>query len=128
MPHAGHWCMRDKCLFHLNTYVGEYIVSTVGDVVEGCPDPGYNRKYETMVFKAEASGNDCCPFRMVSGSEEEMRGYMTPEEARLGHLALCEKYSECNRDGFMSIKHCHFINDVADKIESLNKPVSKNEK
>lgn len=31
MPHPGHFiCARD-CRFHLNTYVGKYIVSTVGE-------------------------------------------------------------------------------------------------
>jgi hypothetical protein len=31
MPHAGHLIVGDKCKFHLNTYVGKYIVSTVGE-------------------------------------------------------------------------------------------------
>ena len=31
MPHAGHLCVSNKCQFHLNTYVGGYIVSTVGE-------------------------------------------------------------------------------------------------
>jgi len=32
MPHAGHFICGDKCQFHLNTYVGGYIVSTVGEL------------------------------------------------------------------------------------------------
>ena len=31
MPHPGHLCVSDECKFHLNTYVGKYIVSTVGE-------------------------------------------------------------------------------------------------
>lgn len=31
MPHAGHFICASKCEFHLNTYVGKYIVSTVGE-------------------------------------------------------------------------------------------------
>jgi hypothetical protein len=31
MPHAGHFIGSRDCRFHLNTYVGGYIVSTVGD-------------------------------------------------------------------------------------------------
>lgn len=31
MGHAGHFICADKCRFHLNTYVGGYIVSTVGE-------------------------------------------------------------------------------------------------
>lgn len=31
MPHAGHLIVGSQCQFHLNTYVGKYIVSTVGE-------------------------------------------------------------------------------------------------
>lgn len=31
MPHAGHFICSRWCRFHLNTYVGNYIVSTVGE-------------------------------------------------------------------------------------------------
>lgn len=31
MPHAGHLIVGNDCRFHLNTYVGKYIVSTVGE-------------------------------------------------------------------------------------------------
>jgi len=31
MPHAGHFIGARHCNFHLNTYVGKYIVSTIGD-------------------------------------------------------------------------------------------------
>lgn len=32
MPHAGHFICGNDCRFHLNTYVGKYIVSTVGEL------------------------------------------------------------------------------------------------
>lgn len=32
MPHAGHFIGSKHCRFHLNTYVGKYIVSTVGEL------------------------------------------------------------------------------------------------
>jgi len=32
MPHAGHFIGGNDCRFHLNTYVGKYIVSTVGEL------------------------------------------------------------------------------------------------
>ena len=32
MPHAGHFILGDRCKFHLNTYVGKYIVSTIGEL------------------------------------------------------------------------------------------------
>lgn len=31
MPHAGHLIVGHECRFHLNTYVGKYIVSTIGE-------------------------------------------------------------------------------------------------
>lgn len=31
MPHAGHLIISNKCRFHLNTYIGGYVVSTVGE-------------------------------------------------------------------------------------------------
>jgi len=37
MPHAGHLIVSSDCRFHLNTYVGGYIVSTVGEYF---PDEG----------------------------------------------------------------------------------------
>lgn len=32
MPHAGHFILGHSCRFRLNTYVGNYIVSTVGEL------------------------------------------------------------------------------------------------
>lgn len=32
MPHAGHFICGDKCRFHLNTYVGGHVVSTLGEL------------------------------------------------------------------------------------------------
>jgi hypothetical protein len=32
MGHAGHFILGDRCKFHLNTYVGGFIVSTVGEL------------------------------------------------------------------------------------------------
>lgn len=31
MPHAGHLIVSNSCRFHLFTYVGNYVVSTVGE-------------------------------------------------------------------------------------------------
>jgi hypothetical protein len=125
MPHAGHLCVGNYCRFHLNTYVGGYVVSTVGeylpdsisrDVIadvrgiklEGMGDDreydflkkigfvevGFNRKYETMVFKAKASDNKCCPYVPSDWGQLDMEGYNTPEEAAVGHMELCEKWSK----------------------------------
>ena len=120
MPHAGHFCCADRCEFKLNTYVGKYIVSTVGeyrpdsDVIKicypelshlkgevlkykyineySCEDIGANRKFETMVFKAIKSGYKCCPYKIV-GIELDFKGYDLAKEACQGHLKLCKKWS-----------------------------------
>jgi hypothetical protein len=126
MPHAGHLIVSNQCRFHLNTYVGKYIVSTVGEYVPDAPvreiemqcrgktlvgkgdarladwfkknngfeEIGCGRKYETMVFKAKKSNNSCCPWEASDFSEIDMEGYNTPEEAYVGHLKMCKKYSK----------------------------------
>lgn len=123
MPHAGHLIVSRDCIFHLNTYVNGFIISTVGEwwpdetireihasvqnvPLEGKGDDrardflqkfgymeiGADRKYETMVFKAKKSEDDCCPYRQISGENLDMEGYNDPGEAYLGHLKMCEKY------------------------------------
>ncbi len=37
MPHAGHLIVGNNCRFHLNTYVGDYVVSTVGEYLPDAP-------------------------------------------------------------------------------------------
>jgi hypothetical protein len=127
MPHAGHFILGSGCRFRLNTYVGGYIVSTVGEYLpdsrvreiyaqsrgiklEGMGDAreydwlkkngyeelGVGRTYETMVFKAQRSpkGEECCPWRMVSGSNEDFGGYSDASAAYAGHLKMCAKWSK----------------------------------
>lgn len=137
MPHAGHFILGDKCRFILNTHVGGYIVSTIGELwgdqsvrrihasvyddvyhttwyaenrhkkgddfdaaymkQYGFEDLGAGeRKYETMVFKAKKSNLGCCPFEMVSGEDVDFVGYENAEDARKGHMELCEKWAKEN--------------------------------
>ena len=124
MPPAGHFILGNRCQFRLNTYVGKYIVSTVGEYLpdegireilnktrnlelqgmgdereadflkkNGWEKVGYNRKYETMVFKAKKSNFKCCPFTIKLG-EIEMNGYNDAESAYRGHLKMCNKYAK----------------------------------
>lgn len=103
MPHAAHFICGHQCRFKLATYVGGYIVSTVGEL----PDPrkpdsreyediGYQRKYETMVFQAAPQNPKytCCPFSIINaGDGVDMAGYNDANAATAGHYALCEKWS-----------------------------------
>lgn len=100
MPHAAHLCVGHDCSFHLATYVGKYIVSTVGEWRYNQQNPqdfkeiGYNRKYETMVFKAEPSKHKCCPYHIVVAEEVDFAGYNTADDAYAGHLEMCEKWAK----------------------------------
>ena len=99
MPHAAHFIGSSSCQFHLATYVNGYVVSTIGDYYNraGKRDTvatGYH--YETMVFRAipmDPTTDQCCPYE--ADNECLARGlYNTGEDARLGHMALCEKYDQ----------------------------------
>lgn len=98
MPHTGHFISGHLCKFTLNTYVGGYIVSTVGEIPD-CLHPGEfreigcNRKYETMVFKAKKSTNKCCPYKIITSKVVDFAGYNEDEDAYKGHLEFCKKWS-----------------------------------
>jgi len=60
----------------------------------GFEDIGHDRKYETMVFKAEATKQVCCPFRAdFEDGEKDSDVYNDPGDAYSGHMALCEEWS-----------------------------------
>jgi len=96
MPHAGHLCVSNDCRFRLNTYVGKYIVSTVGEYFIGdkVREIGCNRLYETMVFKAVKTKHVCCPYEALIADCVDFDGYDSDEDAYKGHLKLCKKWSK----------------------------------
>lgn len=130
---AGHFICGHDCRFHLCTQVGEWLVSTVGQLCHdsavrrilaesrdpkwyaengklkgdyfdaayqqkfGFEDIGYNRKFETMVFKAGApcALPECgCGLPKIDGAEVDFNSYQTAGEANAGHLAMCEKWAK----------------------------------
>ena len=99
MPHAGHLCVGHLCRFKLNTCVGKYIISTVGEYYprdEGKMDTlgaSIDSFYETMVFRARKSENKCCPYE-ISGDELDCIRYSTSDNAYLGHLKECKKWAK----------------------------------
>lgn len=103
MPHAGHFIVGNHCWFHLNTYVGGYIVSTVGDYYPrskpNCKESeeiGLGRLYETFVFKARRETNpeaQCCPYTAADWLEIDSLGYNDAQAARKGHMKLCNKWA-----------------------------------
>lgn len=101
MPHAGHFICGSRCLFKLNTRVGKYIISTVGELRDirnnediGFEEIGCDRKYETMVFKATKAKDKCCPYRMKKPSALDFEGYNDPGKAYKGHLKMCLKWAK----------------------------------
>jgi len=107
----GHFICGRWCRFHLATEIGEYFISTVGEYVhprhsgaseademewlkENWPgeDIGWDRKYETMVFKiiGRCETPECgCGMPEVGGENIDMRGCNSAKEAREDHMALC---------------------------------------
>lgn len=56
MPHPGHLIVSRDCRFHLNTYVGGYIVSTVGEYL---PDSQVREiLVESRGIKLEGKGDE----------------------------------------------------------------------
>lgn len=101
MPHSGHFICGERCLFRLNTYVGKFIVSTIGELMlmynstdnKYYENIGNGRKFETMVFKARKSEHKCCPYEIIVEKEVDFEGYNDAGQAYDGHLKLCKKWS-----------------------------------
>lgn len=94
----GHFCASHRCLFHMTTLVGNYLVSTVGELRHDMDRPETRRKvaagrfYETMVFPTEGVCECGCGQPQIKNyCELTCRGYNTTKEAREGHLAVCEE-------------------------------------
>jgi hypothetical protein len=61
----------------------------------GYGEIGVDRKYETMVFRAQPrSGLQplCCPWEPKDYEELEAQGYNDPGKAYAGHMELCKKW------------------------------------
>lgn len=114
MGHAGHFCGANDCRFRLTTYVGDFIVSTVGEYTPklfskndrdfqplGC---GKDDLYETLVFPAKKDDKGlCCPYIISSFIEIDGDRYKTPLEALEGHMNLCEKFSQKSKKEFEEV-------------------------
>jgi hypothetical protein len=115
---AGHFICGRWCRFHLCTQVGDFLVSTVGMYVHPMngkgheraeaewlaknpngAEIGYQRFYETMVFKAgkpcTADGCGCGQPGLDSG-ELDGDGYNDVKAATIGHRMMCLKVAMGN--------------------------------
>lgn len=104
MGHAAHFILGHECQFKLATEVGGFVVSTVGELKypklpgviqkEEFEDLGWNRKYETMVFKSKKSNLLCCPYIMDLPAEIDFLPANDADTATKNHYKLCEKWSD----------------------------------
>lgn len=107
---AAHFIGGQDCRFHMATLIGKFLVSTVGqyrpdsrvrEVLasarggdrDAYEQIGFNRTFETMVFKAgavcESEGCGCGLPSLDPPSELAFGGYDTAGDATRGHMELC---------------------------------------
>ena len=98
-----HFICGARCRFHMGTKIGKYVISSVGDYFvkpddEKPTEIGYNRLYETYVFKyAGPKKCGCCP--EIKPSEIDSASYNDPKEARKGHMKMCRKWAAKQQEG-----------------------------
>lgn len=96
---AGHFCLGDRCTFHLATVVGnKYLVSTVGAMLTNPTDKKYSpvgadSLYETMVFIVGAWIDEHTPV-IDDYTEIDASRYNGYVEASDGHWNMCNKWSD----------------------------------
>lgn len=101
--YPAHFICANDCRFRLATKVGNYIISTVGDLhyehekdrrrTLGSGDDSF---FETYVFKAGARCGPPCGCNEARLADAcEIEGIRTPtaKKARETHMKLCKKYA-----------------------------------
>jgi hypothetical protein len=90
-----HFICSDRCMFHLATKVGNYLVSSVGLMKhpdkDGFSPVGSSGYYETMVFRTEGTHGPCgCP--KITGNEMDSRRFGFDDNDPWDGHAECEAY------------------------------------
>ena len=85
-----------------------------------------DKKYHEVIdlYRADDTSADVYDVPKIV-AEAKRRG---AQEAWKEAMRIAQSHTKFGEDGFKWIGHCFFINDVADKIESLNKPAGAGEK
>ena len=99
MGHKQHFIGAANCQFSLATYVGDYIVSTIGEYMpygDKIEEIGYGRKYETFVFESNNKMMECGCYEISKFSEIDSLPANTAEEATENHMEMCEKWGRKN--------------------------------
>ena len=97
--YAGHFIAASRCVCHLNTRVGDYRISTVGDYRpdgEKRDTVGLNRWGETYVFRVGGKGYHGEGV-VEDWGEIDSRGYSETDlddgTIERGHFEMCRKYA-----------------------------------
>jgi hypothetical protein len=102
---AAHFICGDRCLHHLATKVGPYLVSTVGHYIpasstekrrslEFAEEIGFGRKFETFVFKATKKLCECgCGLPVIDPREIDSLSANDHITADSNHMKMCRKYA-----------------------------------
>jgi hypothetical protein len=92
---AGHFISSARCQFSLHTEVGNYIISTIGEmIVDGEPMDVGRGKYETMIFETcfRCTAPGCnCDYPLHTGQQLNTKHCNTRAEAQEQHLAECRR-------------------------------------
>lgn len=103
---ALHCIVSNRCRFHMATKVGDYIISTIGELqprdnhesveweaLGGAGNDGKGRTFETFIFPFEGKRDCGCPILglQIESKEIVSRGYYDHVEARKGHMFTCKK-------------------------------------
>lgn len=104
---AGHFIVADKCLHHLCTRVGRYLISTVGNYYPNGSriglksereEIGCGRLFETFVFDLGRKPGECecgCGLPKPQGGMSEIDALPANDEktADANHMKMCRKYA-----------------------------------
>lgn len=94
--YAGHLCIGRSCAYHLQTRIGKFLISTVGDYrPHGDPEAiGSNPNYyfETMVFPCKGELKSGDP-NILSWQSIDGERYAESIDAERGHHRYCKKYA-----------------------------------
>lgn len=106
---AAHFCDAARCIFHLNTSVGRYLISTVGALKIDGKMEKINRDsyYETMVFPTTGEVCPCgCGHPGYEHVVKQEIRTNSDAEATAAHYEMCRKWDKISRrtDGYYSKK------------------------
>jgi|GEM_PF-4029981 len=91
-----HLCV--ECRFHLATFVGSWLISTVGDYINPLTKKrdtiGSGRAFETFVFTTDGKPDPESGHPTIIGwNERDSNEYMHERAACEGHEAMVAKYA-----------------------------------